>query len=253
MPQTVNGQNTSENTAKQLPKNYRPGQRQQVRMQRLARRQKRRRIAASTVAAVLIVALGIAGTVWFQNYSAQQAAIASTRATATANAVAHATSTAITRNCFLASNAPAIPSLYEGTATPTSGPTTAPEVSGTPVTEKDGLKYIDIKVGTGAAAKKGSTITANYTGWLAATCQKFDSSYDSHQTQSGQSQPPQPFSVAIGVGQVIKGWDEGIIGMKAGGIRRLYIPAALGYGSQASGPIPANANLVFDVQMVSVK
>jgi peptidylprolyl isomerase len=245
MSQTVNGQqNTPENASRPAQRAYRPGQRQQERMQRLARRRKRQRIIASTVAAFLVIALGIAGSVLLQNYNEQQALMASqhtatatTHAQATARARANATATVVTQNCFIVQSAP----------------TTAPAISGQTVTLKGGLKYIDIKVGTGPAAQKGSKITANYTGWLATTCQKFDSSYDAHANQTGQSQPPQPFTVALGEGQVIPGWDQGLVGIKAGGIRRLYIPSALAYGPQGSGPIPGNTNLIFDVQIVSIK
>ncbi len=260
MPQTVNGQNTPENASRPVQRVYRPGQRQQERMRRLARRRKRNRIIAASVAAFVIIALGITGSVLFENYKNQQALIAShaaatatAHAQATAKVKANATATVVTRNCFITPAAPTVPSVYAGSDTPKSGPTTAPAISGKPVTLKGGLKYVDIKTGTGPAAKKGSKITVNYTGWLATTCQKFDSSYDSHPDQTGQSQPPQPFTLTLGEGQVIPGWDQGLVGVKAGGIRRLYIPSALGYGPQGSGPIPGNTNLIFDVQVVSVK
>ena len=260
MSQTVNGQNTPENVSRPAQRVYRPGQRQQERTRRLARRRKRNRIIAASVAAFVIIALGITGSVLFENYKSQQALIASQHAAtatahaqATAKVEANATATAVTKNCFITPNAPAVPSIYSSSATPKSGPTTAPAISGKPVTLKGGLKYIDIKTGTGPAAQKGSKITVNYTGWLATTCQKFDSSYDSHTDQNGQSQPPQAFPLTLGEGQVISGWDQGLVGIKAGGIRRLYIPAALGYGSQGSGPIPGNTDLIFDVQIVSVK
>lgn len=254
MPQTVNGQNTSENTTRSEQRVSRPGQRQRERMQRLARRQKRRRIVGATIAAIVVIAAGITASVWFQNYNAQVAATNSAHATATANSIARATATAITENCFISKSGSAIPSVYASAATPTTGPASAPEITGTPVTLKDGLKYVDMKVGTGAAVKSGQTVTVNYTGWLASTCKKFDSSFDSHTDQSGQAQPPQPFPFPLGQGQVIKGWDEGLVGMKAGGIRRLYIPSALGYGSQGGGSvIPPNADLIFDVQLISFK
>jgi len=151
------------------------------------------------------------------------------------------------KNCFIDPSGPRVPAVYTSRSTPSAGPATAPAVSGTPVALPDGLKYVDIKVGSGPAAHNGSNVAVNYTGWLASTCQKFDSSYDSHGSQS-----PQPFTVPLGQGQVIKGWDEGLVGMKTGGIRRLFIPSALGYGAQANGPIPANADLIFDVQVVSI-
>lgn len=267
MSQIVNGQDQDapEKTPRTAQRVSRPGQRQQERLQRVTRRRKRRRIIASTVAAILVITAGIIGTVWFQNYNDQRIAAANAHGTATAKVVnghatataiviANATATVVAKNCFVSSNAPAIPAIYTGTTPPSSGPTTAPEISGTPINGKDGLKYVDIKAGTGAVVKSGDTITANYTGWIASTCQKFDSSFDSHtDQQSGQTQPGQPFTTPIGKGQVIKGWDEGLVGMKVGGIRRLYIPAALGYGAQGGGPIPPNSNLIFDVQIVSAK
>lgn len=260
MPQTVNGQNTPEHASGPVQRVYRPGQRQQERMQRLIRRRKRQRIIAATIAAFLVVALGITGSVLLQNYNAQQALIASQHAaTATAHAQAtgrvraNATATVVTQNCFTVQSAPAVPPVYAGSATPKAGPTAAPAISGKPVLLKDGLKYVDIKAGAGPAAQKGSKITVNYTGWLATTCRKFDSSYDSHPDQTGQPQPPQPFTLTLGTGQVIPGWDQGLIGVRAGGIRRLYIPSVLGYGPQGSGPIPGNTNLIFDVQIVAVK
>lgn len=110
-----------------------------------------------------------------------------------------------------------------------------------------GLKYHDEVVGTGPEPKTGQTVTVQYTGWLDDNGQrgkKFDSSRDRHQ----------PFSFKIGVGQVIKGWDEGVATMHVGGKRTLIIPPDLGYGSQgAGGVIPPNATLIFDVELLGVK
>jgi FKBP-type peptidyl-prolyl cis-trans isomerase len=106
----------------------------------------------------------------------------------------------------------------------------------------DGLEIQDITVGTGAEAKSGDTITVNYLGTL-TNGTKFDSSYDRNQ----------PFTTQIGVGQVIKGWDEGMVGMKVGGKRKLTIPASLGYGSQDMGTIPPNSTLIFEVELLNVK
>lgn len=106
----------------------------------------------------------------------------------------------------------------------------------------DGLKIEDEKIGTGAEVKSGDNISINYLGTLVSG-EKFDSSYDRGQ----------PFETQIGVGQVIKGWDEGVVGMKVGGKRRLTIPPALGYGSQAQGPIPANSTLIFEVELMGIK
>ncbi|HVB77891.1 MAG TPA: FKBP-type peptidyl-prolyl cis-trans isomerase [Candidatus Nitrosotalea sp.] len=107
----------------------------------------------------------------------------------------------------------------------------------------DGLQYADVKVGTGPPVVQGDTVSVQYTGWL-TNGTKFDSSRD-----RGQA-----FSTPIGSGNVIPGWDEGIPGMRVGGIRRLLIPPALGYGANppSGGPIPANATLVFLVQLVSI-
>ena len=266
MSQTVNGENASEKTPQPAPpRANRPGQRQRERMQRQERRKKRQQIIAGSIAAILIVAAGITATLSFQHYNDQRISTNNAHATktagtidahasATANTIANATATVVTKNCFISPNAPTVPAIYTSSATPASGPTTAPAISGTPVTQQGGLQYVDIKAGTGAAVKSGDTISVNYTGWIASTCQKFDSSYDGHPDQSGQTQPAQPFSTPIGSGKVIKGWDEGLVGMKVGGIRRLYIPAALGYGATGSPPvIPANAILIFDVQILSTK
>ena len=105
------------------------------------------------------------------------------------------------------------------------------------------LKIEDIKKGTGAEAKAGDTVTVHYTGWLTDGT-KFDSSLDSGQ----------PFSFPLGAGRVISGWDEGVVGMKVGGKRRLTIPPAMAYGEQGSPPvIPPNATLVFDVELLGVE
>jgi FKBP-type peptidyl-prolyl cis-trans isomerase FkpA len=111
------------------------------------------------------------------------------------------------------------------------------------VTTASGLKYEDTKVGTGAEAKAGQTAVVHYTGWL-TDGKKFDSSKDRGQ----------PFSFPLGGGRVIKGWDEGVQGMKIGGSRKLTIPANLGYGaSGAGGVIPPNATLVFEVDLLELR
>ena len=110
------------------------------------------------------------------------------------------------------------------------------------ITTADGLQMEDLIVGTGQEAKSGDTVTVNYLGTL-ENGTKFDSSYDRNQ----------PFTTQIGVGQVIKGWDEGIVGMKVGGKRKLIIPPSLGYGSQDMGSIPPNSTLIFEVELLQVK
>jgi FKBP-type peptidyl-prolyl cis-trans isomerase len=141
------------------------------------------------------------------------------------------------------------------------GPSASPAVSpgaddcnagaGLPVvTYPDGLKVIDLKVGTGGMAKSGENVTVQYTGWLSSCGKAFDTS-----RQAGRS----AFTVQLGAGQVIPGWDEGLPGMKVGGKRKLIIPAALGYGTQGQTDpntgaviIPGNATLVFEVELTSV-
>jgi peptidylprolyl isomerase len=115
------------------------------------------------------------------------------------------------------------------------------------VTTPSGLKYIDVKVGTGASPRTGQTCVMNYTGWLyngGKKGAKFDSSLDHGE----------PFEFKIGMHQVIAGWDEGVATMKVGGKRALIIPPSLGYGAQgAGGVIPPNATLMFDVDLLAIK
>jgi FKBP-type peptidyl-prolyl cis-trans isomerase FkpA len=106
----------------------------------------------------------------------------------------------------------------------------------------------DLVVGTGTAAATGNTLSVNYTGWLYDASQpnqkgpQFDSSI-------GRS----AFSWTLGAGQVIRGWDQGLVGMKVGGVRRLVIPPSLAYGSSRSGPIPPNATLLFEIALLDVQ
>lgn len=119
----------------------------------------------------------------------------------------------------------------------TAAPTQQP---GAPVTD---LKIEDEKVGTGDLAVAGKTVTVNYLGTL-TDGSKFDSSYDRNQ----------PFTFNLGAGQVIKGWDQGVAGMKVGGKRKLTIPASLGYGAAGAPPvIPGNATLIFEVELLKVE
>lgn len=199
------------------PRRSRPGQRQQERLIRLARRRRRQRIIIGSIVAVLLVAVGGLAFWQYQQYQNRQTVQQNQHATATAQAMI--------------------------TPTPSAGPATPPHVSGQTVTLPGGLQYIDVKQGTGAALQSGDTVSVQYTGWLQSTGKKFDSSYD----HGGQ-----PFNVTIGQGQVIKGWDEGLVGMKMGGTRRLIIPSSLAYGDQGSPPtIPPKATLIFDIVAVS--
>ena len=123
--------------------------------------------------------------------------------------------------------------------TNTASPT---KVTGPGTTTASGLTYWDIKVGTGVTAARGKPVRVHYTGWL-TNGNKFDSSVDRNQ----------PFVFNLGAGEVIRGWDEGVAGMKVGGKRQLKIPPALGYGARgAGGVIPPNATLIFDVELLGV-
>jgi peptidylprolyl isomerase len=118
-------------------------------------------------------------------------------------------------------------------------PVTAPE---TVITTPSGLQYVELVEGKGAFPKPGQRVTVHYTGTL-ENGKKFDSSRDRGQ----------PFQFQIGVGQVIKGWDEGLSTMKVGGRRKLIIPPELGYGARgAGGVIPPNATLIFDVELLGI-
>src|ERR1700690_3923915 len=116
------------------------------------------------------------------------------------------------------------------------------------ITTESGLKYVDTVAGTGVTPQRGQQCLVHYTGWLndgrGQRGKKFDSSVDRGQ----------PLAIPIGVGRVIKGWDEGLLTMKVGGKRTLYIPSYLGYGPRgAGGDNPPNADLIFDVELLSVQ
>jgi len=110
------------------------------------------------------------------------------------------------------------------------------------ITTPSGLKYIDLKVGTGESPQVGRRVTVHYTGWL-LNGEKFDSSIDRKE----------PFQFVLGRGMVIKGWDEGVSTMKVGGKRKLIIPPELAYGKSGIGPIPPNATLVFEVELLEIE
>jgi FKBP-type peptidyl-prolyl cis-trans isomerase len=128
----------------------------------------------------------------------------------------------------------------KSSTTDTSKPT---KVTGDPTKTASGLEYWDIKTGTGLTAERGKRVSVHYTGWLTHG-KKFDSSVDRGT----------PFAFSLGAGEVIKGWDEGVAGMKIGGKRQLRIPANLAYGDRgAAGVIPPGATLIFDVELLGVK
>ena len=134
-----------------------------------------------------------------------------------------------------------------GSTAPTSNTTDTmviPTAQQAPTTagSNEKLQVVDEKIGTGNPVKSGDTVDINYVGTL-TNGTKFDASAD----HGG------PFTTQIGVGKVIKGWDEGVVGMKVGGKRKLTIPPSLGYGDQAMGSIPANSTLIFEVELVKIK
>lgn len=136
----------------------------------------------------------------------------------------------------------------EAGATPSTPSTPAPAAAATPTGGKvhklpSGLQYEDMVVGSGKMAEPGMNVSVHYTGWLTDGT-KFDSSLDRNQA----------FQFQLGAGMVIRGWDEGVKGMRIGGKRKLTIPSDMGYGAQgAGGVIPPNATLVFDVELLDVK
>lgn len=144
-----------------------------------------------------------------------------------------------------------LPLLLVGCTSPSNPADTAGKADApAQVTDIPAMQTIDQTVGTGAEAKAGDTVEVNYTGWLYDAKAKdhhgakFDSSYDHGAT----------FTFPLGGGQVIKGWDQGVVGMKVGGKRTLLLPSSMGYGSRgAGGAIPPNAALVFDVELVAIK
>jgi FKBP-type peptidyl-prolyl cis-trans isomerase len=134
------------------------------------------------------------------------------------------------------------------TATTPPNDSTGASMSGTQagaaaeVTTPSGLKYQDLVLGDGAVAEAGKRVSVHYTGWLTDNT-PFDSSV-------GRGKP---FDFVLGQGQVIRGWDEGVKGMRVHGKRRLTIPSDLGYGPRGQGPIPPNATLIFEVELLDVK
>lgn len=121
-------------------------------------------------------------------------------------------------------------------------------VVGTAVAAPPPLQKTDTVVGNGKTATAGATVTVHYTGWLYSP-----KAPQQHGAQVDTSTGGAPFTFALGSGKVMPGWDQGLVGMKVGGKRTLVVPAALAYGERGAGPIPPNANLIFDISLLDVK
>jgi FKBP-type peptidyl-prolyl cis-trans isomerase len=222
----------------------RPGQRQQERLMRQARRRRRQNLIISGAVAVVVLLAAIGWVIFAARQSEDRALQANVNATATTNGLyAQATQTSNAANVQATAT---VEGLIK--ANPKSAPK-PPVVTTAPTKLPGGLEYITITKGTGAAIQATSTINVEYTGWIQQTGKEFDSSYDHGGT---------PFGVTLGAGQVIPGWDQGLVGMKIGETRRLIIPPALGYGKDAQTDqttgkvvIPANSTLIFDVTATS--
>jgi len=140
--------------------------------------------------------------------------------------------------------------LVVGVAKTQSTGAVAPAATAPPAAPNQGLKMTDVKQGSGTEAVAGKTVVVHYTGWLfdAAAPENKGTKFDSSRDRGD------PFDFPLGAGHVIKGWDQGVAGMKVGGQRTLVIPPELGYGARgAGGVIPPNATLVFDVELLDVK
>ncbi len=209
--------------------------REQRRQARAEHRRKQQQIAIIVSAVVVVVIAVIALLAWNQQRI--------TNAIATQTTVAQmATNTVFAATQELQQTTSAQSQATANALSASVQPMTFPGVPTDTVKTASGLQIKDVQPGSGNAAKSGDTVLVHYTGWL------------TNGTQFDSSVGKQPFSVKIGAGNVIKGWDEGLVGMKVGGRRILVIPPELGYGSTGSGStIPANATLVFELVLVSIQ
>jgi peptidylprolyl isomerase len=214
--------------------------RRQAELERRAKTKKRNTVIGACVATIVIVAALVGGGIWAFGGSNSKKPPVAVKAGATPT-------TAVTPSATPTSTGP-VPAAPKKCATitpnpPAKGDPTVPDVTGKAPTK---LVEKDIKVGTGAAAKSGETITVKYVGIACSTGKAFDASY----TDGAKKQE---FSFALGKGAVIPGWDQGLVGMKVGGSRELIIPASLGYGTTGSGStIKPNETLIFLVDLVKV-
>jgi len=203
-------------------------ERRRLREQQLRAQRRRRNTIIGAVVGTLAVIGGLIALVVVLVGGSDNKSVASAQTTPTPSASTSPTPAAPTACAPISPNPPA------------KGEPTVPPVSGKPLSS---LVVKDIKLGKGAAAKSGQTLTVNYVGVSCSTGKAFDASYPRKQ----------PFSFPLGKGQVIKGGDEGLVGMKVGGQRELVIPASLGYGATGSGSIKPNETLIFVVDLVSAK
>lgn len=206
-------------------------ERRRLREQQLRARRRRRNTIAGAVVATLAVIGAIVGLAIGLSGGGGKKVNAADKVSATPTPSASASATpppAAPKKC-----APIKPNP------PAKGDPTVPPVTGKAPTK---LVVKDLKKGHGAPAKAGDKLTVNYVGVSCSTGTSFDASYPRHQ----------PFTLTLGQGQVIKGWDQGLVGMRAGGQRELVIPASLGYGAGGSGPIKPNETLIFVVDLVKI-
>ena len=204
-------------------------ERRRLREQQLRARRRRRNTIIGAVVGTLAVIGGLVALIITLVGGSSNKSVASAQSTPTPTPTTSSPAPAAPTSCAAISPNP-----------PASGEPKVPPVSGKPLPT---LVVKDIKLGSGPAVKTGQTLTVNYVGVSCSTGKAFDASYPRKQ----------PFSFPLGQGQVIKGWDEGLVGMKVGGQRELVIPAELGYGATGSGSIKPNETLIFVVDLVSAK
>jgi FKBP-type peptidyl-prolyl cis-trans isomerase len=209
--------------------------REQRRHKRAERQRRTRRILGGIILfSILFIAI-IIFTSWFRNNQAQKIANATATVQIATNSVYTATAIVLqTANANAQATLEAIASTVK--------PMTFTGVPTDTVKLDSGLQYKDLVVGTGQETKTGNLVSVHYTGWLTDGT-KFDSSVDRGQ----------PFEFSAGAGNVIKGWDDGVVGMRIGGYRILVIPPNMAYGPQGQGSIPANATLVFEIVLLNIK
>jgi FKBP-type peptidyl-prolyl cis-trans isomerase len=215
--------------------------RRQAELERRAKAKKRNRVVGAVVGTAVVIAALVGGGIAAFGGSSGKKADVKAASTPTAGVSPAASPTATTP-------APAAPTKCAKISPnpPAKGEPTVPDVKGTLSTK---LVTKDIKVGTGPAAKSGDNLIVKYIGISCSTGKVFDASYTDPANATTKAKD---FPLQLGKGQVIPGWDQGLVGMKAGGVRELIIPAALGYGTNGTSGIKPNETLIFLVTMVKV-